>query len=39
MPVIRQLVTTATPQHVRMNFHIETSGLCRSLNHGLEAAF
>ena len=35
--VIRQFVTAAMPQHVRMDFHIETGCAGRAFDHGLEA--
>jgi hypothetical protein len=36
--IIRQLVATAMPQHVRVNLHIEARRTSRTLYHGLEAA-
>ena len=35
----RQLKSAGVPQHVRVDLHIEASGLTGSLQHRLEAAF
>ena len=37
--VIRQFVTAAMPQHVRMDFHVEARRAGGTLHHGLKAAY
>jgi len=37
--VVRQFVAAAMPQHMRVDFHVETRCDSRAFHHGLEATF